>query len=196
MLILCTLVPLHHAWLVLPSFSCSMLPPSLPGVDCLSSSLLGGPGPPSPPSPELTPFPSGPRQCPTLVWDTHISMYVHVHVHIHVHVYVSVYNHVYFHVKDHVPWTWTLTWTWTGTSTLLSWIFWHAHRHGHSQWHEHADFNMPRAICIKTELSDIVVTCVTMESIHPCIIVHKGIRQFSDRGQNWVWHSRSSCHRP
>ncbi len=71
MFTLCTLGPLHHAWPVLPSSSCSMSPPSLLGVDCLSPSLLGGPGPPSPPSPELTPFPSGPRQRPTLMLGTH-----------------------------------------------------------------------------------------------------------------------------
>ncbi len=44
---LCTLVLLHHAGLVLPSSSFPMLPPSLLGVDCLSSLLSGGPGPPS-----------------------------------------------------------------------------------------------------------------------------------------------------
>jgi hypothetical protein len=70
MLTLCTLGPLHHAWLVLPSTSCSLLPPSLLGVDCLSPSLLGGPSPPSPHSPELTPFPSGHRQHPTLMLGT------------------------------------------------------------------------------------------------------------------------------
>jgi hypothetical protein len=72
MLTLCMLVPPHHAQPALPSSYCSMLPTSLLGVDCLSSSLLGGPGPPSPPSPELTPFPSGPRQRPTLTLGTGI----------------------------------------------------------------------------------------------------------------------------
>ncbi len=62
MLTLCTLGPVCHAWLLFPSSSCSMLPPSLLTVDCLSRSLSGGPGPPSPPSPVLTPFPSGQRQ--------------------------------------------------------------------------------------------------------------------------------------
>ncbi len=59
MLSLCTLGPLHHACLFFPSYSCSMLSPSLRGVDCLSRFLSGGTGPPSPPSPDLTPFPSG-----------------------------------------------------------------------------------------------------------------------------------------
>jgi hypothetical protein len=67
MLTLCTLGPLRHAWLFFPSSSCSMLPPSLLGVYCCSCFLSGGPGPPSPPSLELTPFPTGPRQRPTLV---------------------------------------------------------------------------------------------------------------------------------
>jgi hypothetical protein len=69
MLTLCMLA-LHHARPVLTSSSCSMLSPSLLGVDCLFSSLLRGPGPPTPPSPELNPFPSGPRQRPTLVGHT------------------------------------------------------------------------------------------------------------------------------
>ncbi len=73
MLALCTMALLHHAWPVLPSSSCSMLPPSLLGVNCLSSPPLAGPGPPSPPSPELTPFPSGPRQRPTLMLGTLMS---------------------------------------------------------------------------------------------------------------------------
>jgi hypothetical protein len=47
-----------------------MLPPSFLGADCLSPFLSGGPGPLSPPSPELTPFPSGPRQRPTLMSGT------------------------------------------------------------------------------------------------------------------------------
>ncbi len=76
MLTLCTLALLHHARPVLPSSSYSMLFTSLLGVDCLSSPLLGGPGPPSPPSPELTPFPSGPRQRPTFVSGT-ISSHKH-----------------------------------------------------------------------------------------------------------------------
>jgi hypothetical protein len=54
MLTLFTLTPLHHAQPVLPSSSCSMLPPSMLVVDCSSSSLLMGP---SPPSPSLTLFP-------------------------------------------------------------------------------------------------------------------------------------------
>ncbi len=49
MLTLCTLVPLRHTRLFFPSSSCSMLPPSLLVVDCLSPFLSGGPGPPSPP---------------------------------------------------------------------------------------------------------------------------------------------------
>ncbi len=61
------LVLLHHARLVLPSSSFSLLPLSSLGDDCLSSLLPGGPGPPSRPSPKLTPFPSGPRQCPAFV---------------------------------------------------------------------------------------------------------------------------------
>jgi hypothetical protein len=36
---LCTIAPLHNARPVLPSYSCSMLPPSLLGVNCLSFSL-------------------------------------------------------------------------------------------------------------------------------------------------------------
>ncbi len=72
MLTLCTLGPLHHAWLFVPSSSCSMLllTPSLPAVDCLSRSLSGEPGPPSFPLPGLTPFLSGPRQHPTLLSGT------------------------------------------------------------------------------------------------------------------------------
>jgi hypothetical protein len=70
MLTLYTLALLHHTQPVLPSSSCSILSPSLLRVDCLSSSLLGGPGPPSHLSPELTPFPSGPRQRPTLMLGT------------------------------------------------------------------------------------------------------------------------------
>ncbi len=66
MFILCMLSPLRHAWLFFPFSSCSMLPPSLLGFDCLSRSLSRGPGPPWPPSPELTPFSSGPRQSLTL----------------------------------------------------------------------------------------------------------------------------------
>jgi hypothetical protein len=65
MLTLCTQGPLRHVWLFFPSSSCSILPPSLLGIDCLSRFLSGGPGPPSPPSPELTPFPSGPRRRPS-----------------------------------------------------------------------------------------------------------------------------------
>ncbi len=57
MLTLCTLGPLCHAWLFFPSSSCSMLPLSLLGFDCLSRSLSGWPGSPSHPSPGLTPFP-------------------------------------------------------------------------------------------------------------------------------------------
>ncbi len=53
MLTLSTLGPLHHAWLFFPSSYCSMLPPSLLGVDCLSRFLSGGPGPPSPPFPTM-----------------------------------------------------------------------------------------------------------------------------------------------
>ncbi len=104
--------------------------------------------------------------------------------------------------NDHVQWTWTLTWTWTGNSILLSWIFWHAHRHGHerrhghSQQHGHAYFDMPRAIHMYR--NGIFRHCSNMchNGVHPCSIVHKGIRQISDRGQNWVWHSRSSCQKP
>ncbi len=53
MLTLCTLVPHHHDWPVLP-FSCSMLPPS----------LLGAPGPPSPSSPSWPHFPQVPGNAP------------------------------------------------------------------------------------------------------------------------------------
>jgi hypothetical protein len=42
MLTLCMLAFLHHARLVLPSSSCSMLSPSLLGIDCLSFPLPGG----------------------------------------------------------------------------------------------------------------------------------------------------------
>jgi hypothetical protein len=48
MLTLCTLGPLCSAWLFFHSSSCSILPPSLLGLDCLSNSLSGWPGPPSP----------------------------------------------------------------------------------------------------------------------------------------------------
>jgi hypothetical protein len=48
MLTLCTLGPLRHVWLFFPSSSCSMLPPSLLGVDCLSRFLSGGPALPHP----------------------------------------------------------------------------------------------------------------------------------------------------
>jgi hypothetical protein len=51
MLTLCPLALLHHARPILPSSSCTMLPPSLLGVDCLSSYLLGRA------RPSLTPFP-------------------------------------------------------------------------------------------------------------------------------------------
>jgi hypothetical protein len=42
---MCTMALLHHPWPILPSSSCSMLPPSLLGVDCLSTvpPCLGGP---------------------------------------------------------------------------------------------------------------------------------------------------------
>jgi hypothetical protein len=66
MLTLCTLGPLCHAWLFFPSSSCSMLPPSLLGLDCLSNSLSGGLALPLP-FPGLNPFPSGPRQHSTLL---------------------------------------------------------------------------------------------------------------------------------
>ncbi len=75
MLTLCTLALLHHASTILPSSFFSMLSPSLLGVDCLSSPLLGGPGPPSHPSPELTLFSSGPRQRPALTSGTIISIW-------------------------------------------------------------------------------------------------------------------------
>ncbi len=42
-LTLCTLRPRCHTCLFLPSSSCSMLPPSSLGLDCLSCSLSGGP---------------------------------------------------------------------------------------------------------------------------------------------------------
>jgi hypothetical protein len=42
MLTLCMLGPLCHAGLFFPSSSCSMLPPSLLGLDCLSRSLSWG----------------------------------------------------------------------------------------------------------------------------------------------------------
>ncbi len=72
MLTLCMLGPLRHSWLFFPSSSCSMLllPLSLQAVDCLSRSLSGRLGPPSFPLPGLTPFPSGPRQHPTLLSGT------------------------------------------------------------------------------------------------------------------------------
>ncbi len=74
MLTLCTLALLHHTWPVLPSSSCSMLPPSLLGADCISFFPLGGPGPTLPPSLELTPFFSSPRKHPTLMSGTLSSM--------------------------------------------------------------------------------------------------------------------------
>ncbi len=76
MLTLCTPV-LHHARPVLPSSSFSMLPPFLLGFDCLSSLPLGGPGPPSLLAPELTPFPSGPRQRPAFLSGTGTCPLVH-----------------------------------------------------------------------------------------------------------------------
>jgi hypothetical protein len=53
---------LHHARLFRSSSSLPMLSLPLLSTDCLSFLPLGGPGPPSPPSPQLTLFPSGPRQ--------------------------------------------------------------------------------------------------------------------------------------
>ncbi len=49
MLTLLALVPLYHAWLLLP-YSFSMLPPSSLNAYCLSPLSSWGPGPPSPPS--------------------------------------------------------------------------------------------------------------------------------------------------
>jgi hypothetical protein len=63
MLTLRTLVLLHHARLILPSYFFLMLSPSLLGVDCLSS-LLPGARPSLTPLPQADPI-SRPRQCPT-----------------------------------------------------------------------------------------------------------------------------------
>jgi hypothetical protein len=48
MLTVCTLVLLHNTQPVLPSSPCSMLPPSLLGVDCYLPSCLGGTALPRP----------------------------------------------------------------------------------------------------------------------------------------------------
>ncbi len=80
MLTLCTLAPLRHTWLFFPSSSCSMLPPSLLGVDCLSPSLSGGPGPPSTPPPPLLSWPHF-RQVPGKPYPRveHSSFLTHFH---------------------------------------------------------------------------------------------------------------------
>ncbi len=48
----------------LPCCSIRLLLPPLLVIDCLSCSLLGGPGSPHTPPPGLTPFPSGSRHLP------------------------------------------------------------------------------------------------------------------------------------
>jgi hypothetical protein len=69
---LCLFMPilLHHVWLVRSCSSLPMLSLPLLSTDCLSFLPPEGRGPPSPPSPEMTPFPSGPRQQPASVLGT------------------------------------------------------------------------------------------------------------------------------
>ncbi len=82
-LTLFTMGPLRHVWLFFPSSACSMrlLTPALLAVNCLSCSLLGGPGPPPFPPPGLTPFPSGSRHHPTSLSDTITFTYIFLKMH-------------------------------------------------------------------------------------------------------------------